>query len=199
MSAIIETKNAISTGSRILVKNIDKLVVSKNSTSNCTDHAFITFYYRRFVRLRPFISQRQMIQETYMNYIKYKFKYEDYEERRRLVLGEKMTGKQISVREQLSRTYNFLFTAVSHIENDNVTLNKDISMAKQVFKNILTIEYFKAESNEKIGNDDYYQYRIVFRQLRGNNRTNNNNNKDSAIGEFDKVVTYLNETLGTRL
>lgn len=199
MSVIIETKNAISTGSRVLVKNIDRLIVSKNSTTNCTDHAFITFYYRRFVRLRPFISQRQMIRDTYMNYIKYKFKYEDYEGKRCLALGESMTRQRINLKEQLGRTYNFLFTAVSHIEEDNATLNKDILMAKQIFKNILTVEYFKTESNEKAGNDDYYQYRVVFRQLRESNTFNDNNNKDIPIGEFDKVVTYLNETLGTRL
>lgn len=198
MSAVIETKNAISTGTRVLVKNIDKFIVSDKCTKDFTDHALITFYYRRFTRLRPYISQRQMIRDTYMNYIKYKFKYEDYEKKRHLILGDKITSNQLNLKEQLSRTYNFLFTAVSHIEKDNVSINKDILMAKQIFKNILTVEYFKTENNEKVNNDDYYQYRMAFRQL-GKKNTNNDNNKDTSIGEFDKVVTYLNETLGTRL
>ncbi|KAG0667698.1 sporulation protein [Maudiozyma exigua] len=198
MSAIIETKNAISTGTRVLVKNIDKYIVSENCTKGFTNQTLITFYYRRFTRLKSYISQRQMIRDTYMNYIKYKFKYEDYEKKRHLILGDKITSNQLNLKEQLSRTYNFLFTAVSYIEKDNASTNKDILMAKQIFKNILTVEYFKTENNEKVNNDDYYQYRMAFRQL-GKKHTNSGNNKDISIGEFDKLVTYLNETLGTRL
>ncbi|CAB4255575.1 Irc19p KABA2_06S08690 [Maudiozyma barnettii] len=196
MSAIIETKNAISTGNRLFIKNIGKFLLPQTDLNICNDKQYILIHYRRLVRLKPFISQRQMIQNTYIGYLKYKFKYEDFEKRRSLVLG-KETSNHISWKTELLQTYNFIMTAVSHVENQSINADRDIIMAKQILKNILTLEYFKIENNERIGHTDFYDYRVQFKQLNGSG--NQQDDKGVDFGEFDKVVMYLNETLGTRL
>ncbi|SMN22949.1 similar to Saccharomyces cerevisiae YLL033W IRC19 Putative protein of unknown function [Maudiozyma saulgeensis] len=196
MSAIIETKSAISTGNRLFIKNIARFLLPHPDLNACNDIQYILIHYRRFVRLKKFISQRQMIQNTYIDYIKYKFKYENYEKRRSLVLG-KDADSQIDWKTQIAQTYNFIMTAVSHVEGQTTDIDRDILMSKQILKNILTLEYFKIENNEKVSNSDFYDYRVRFKQLEDNE--DQRQTRDIDFGEFDKIVMYLNETIGTRL
>lgn len=197
MSRVIETKNAIATGNSLLVKGVHKFLLPRAILNDNSDRELVLLLYRRFMRLKGFVSQRQMIQTTYVNYVKYKFKYEDYDKKRSLVMKEPpMLTHDWKV--QAFRTYNLIALAISHVENNTIEQKQDIVVAKQILKNILTMEYFKVERNEKEGNTDYHDHRIAFTQLTGEN-THPKNAKLATIAEFEKVLIMLNETLGIRL
>lgn len=196
MSIVIETKNAIINSNQTLTKNIANFLLPYSLTRKVADRGVIFAYYRRFMRLRRYISQREMIQNTYVGYVKYKFKYEDYEKRRDLVLSNpKPLGNDW--KQRLQNTYHFTLNAASYIEQEDSSLASDILIARQIMKNVLTHEYSKIEKDQKLGSTEYYDYRIAFKQH--DPESVSKNVKVQAIGEFDKNVVYLNEILGTQL
>lgn len=196
MSTVIETKKALINSNQILIKCVSNYLVPYNFSRSANDTQLIFSYYRRLMRLRRYVSKRQMIQNTYVGYVKYKFKYEDYEKRRKLVLPE---SKQLNVDwpQRLHNTYHFILHAASYVEPGDSTLEQDILMSRQILKNILTNEYSKIEKDDKPGSTDFLDYRIAFKQH--DPEETSKNVKSLAIGEFDKNVIYLNETLGTQL
>lgn len=199
----IFTNKALSNGNYTLIKSHSKFLVPKEIGDRCAslqNEIWIKIIYRRFMRLRPFVSCRKMVRDTYTDYLRYKFKSEDYELKRSLIFKD---TQKPSVKDQLWNSLKFVTKAVSYLpETDTVKwdLARDNTTCRQILKNLLTMEYQKnAEihraSKGKKKLNLYSEYKLRFNHIRNPDSTPS----FRAFGEFDRSLLYLNEMLQTRL
>ncbi|QLL32860.1 hypothetical protein HG536_0D03820 [Torulaspora globosa] len=197
------TRNALINGNYTLIKNNSKYLVPKEIAADygsLSDEILMRILYRRFMRLRPFVSCRKMVRDTYTDYLRYKFKVEDYDLKRSLIFKE---SSNASVKEQVWNSLTFVTKAVTYLPETAVVkwdLARDNTTCRQILKNILTMEYQKASeigqaAKRKSKSNPYSDLKLRFNHIR---------NCDSsasfrAFGEFDISLLYLNEMLRTRL
>ena len=196
----ISTANAVINSEYTLIKNRAKYFPS---TSVQDDHSLhestmLRIFYRRFMRLRPFVSNRRMVRDTYTDYLRYKFKVENYELKRSIIFSE---PPLVSFREELWNSLAFIIKAVSYLPETKQKkwgLARDNTMCRQVFKNLLTLEFEKQSKILRKGqgkDNPYADYRLEFNHIR---------NPDASpafkvFGEYDICLLYLNRMLRTRL
>lgn len=233
MSKTIETARAIIRSDVQLLKCHQKFMIpkaicepSENTYYDVDEKCFLRMTYRRFMRLRPLVSQRAMVRDTYANYIRCKYRYEPLYLKSQLILCKdtnatssvdmkydtKDTDK-FNLRLKIYTTLQFILQAVT-FEECNVSkednYSKDILLAKQILKNILTVEYeklkgdlergWKYRKNNTVTNSDVIDYNIECNHLRKWPKLNKEKeNKYAAIRAFDECLTYLNKTLNTLL
>lgn len=233
MSKTIETARAIIGSNIQLLKcnkkfTIPKSICELNESNNydVEEKSFLRMTYRRFMRLRPLISQRAMVRDTYVNYIRCKYRYEPLYLKSLLVFSEPAGATssldimhdtnetdKCNLRLKIYASLQFVLQALS-LEESSISAQenhtKDILLAKQIFKNILTAEYekLKADSerkwqyrkNSNLINSDIIDYNIECNHLRKFTKLNREKeNKYAAIKAFDECLTYLNKTLNTLL
>lgn len=152
---------------------------------------FLLWSYRRFIRLRPLVSRRGMVRDTYVRYVSNKYRYEPVGVRRGLILGRRRGDDY----DLPVRTYNSLQFILQGVSGDYK--DEDVQLARNILKNILTIEYEKLDGKGSGGN--LVDYNIEFRHLTGGCAGKRSLVKDKAVESFDELLTYLNETLKTNL
>lgn len=178
MSGIIETAGAIVNQNFTLIKNHGKYLVADTVLSRYLqdrkhDTEFVKLLYRRFVRLAPFVSNLRVGRETYIDYVKYKFKYEDYELKRKLVLGEGSYCDSCDHwKLETLNTLKFIIRAVSYVEGGSKTKSKRVAnesrIARIILRNLLTVEHDKINGHVSPSSRDtaFYEYRIAFDHLK---------------------------------
>lgn len=227
MSKTIETARAIIKNDIQLLKCSQKFMIPKSicdlneKNNNNIDHnGFLRMSYRRFMRLRPLVSQRAMVRDTYVNYIRCKYRYEPPYLKSEFVLPENTKVRPLlndddkfQLRQKIYTSLQFILQAVTleEISSDRQENNsKDILLAKQILKNILTVEYEKLKGdserkwqykkNNNPNNSGIIDYNIEFNHLKKWPRLNKEKeNKYAAIKAFDECLVYLNKTLNTML
>ncbi|KAL3231771.1 Increased recombination centers protein 19 [Nakaseomyces bracarensis] len=215
----ITTKNAIINSQYTFIKNKEPYRLTRAASRSLDDAEFLRATFRRFMRLRPFVSNRAMVRETYTDYVHYKYRDEKYILKRSLVLDE---HKPIDATEDFSRieilnTLDFVFKASCFIpEGPSVKYQsaRDNTMCRQILKNILTAEYEKGKNIRKLPISPQYTFRKKLEHLKYSNdyieETMGKINEkgklkaDSMIkqylyGEFDRNLILLNELIKTRL
>lgn len=191
MSLLVRTEKAVITRTDLLLKAHQKFQLINNST--LTDDQFIHATYRRFMRLKPFISRVFAVKTTYVDYVKYKYKYEDYSLKKKFILGDSRESDK-NWRDEVENTLCFVLKSVSCLEEGS---SADISICKKILKNILTVEYDKMT---KATGSSFSDYRIEFTHLSGKSTGKNVQlAQRKVISDFDICLLYLNESLGIRL
>lgn len=213
MSRVIETSKAIIKDNVQILKHIEKFTLPRSildSNSTIEYGTFIKVTYRRFMRLQPLVSRRVMVRDTYTNYIRCKYRYEPVGLKRSLTLDESSIS-QSELKEQIYNSLQFIVQAVTYSENiSSVTLRRDITLARQILKNLLTVEYekLKGDSEKKWQykenqptNSNVIDFNIEFNHLKPFNSKlpKDKENKFVAIRSFDECLIYLNKTLKTIL
>ncbi|CCF60635.1 hypothetical protein KAFR_0L00280 [Kazachstania africana CBS 2517] len=201
MSGTIRTANAIITDSYALIKSTERFFLPQTMIVNGGTSKFLRASYRRFMRLAPFVSQRAMVRSTYVDYIRYKYKIEDYDMKRRLVLGDTALPRA-PLRQQILNTLNFIITAVSYTEKPKDKVQKtDIILARKILKNLLTMEYEKMKKNKVSDGKDYINFKLKFNHLTPGSQKIKPISlaRNKVIKDFDSCIVYLNETVGLRL
>ncbi|QLQ79737.1 hypothetical protein HG537_0C03860 [Torulaspora globosa] len=199
----ISTRNALINGDYTLIKNCSKFLVPKEIGDNfgtLPDEIWVRIAYRRFMRLRPFVSCRKMVRDTYTDYIRHKFKIEDYDLKRSLIIKE---SSGVSDRERVWNSLKFVTKAVSYLPETRAVkwdLARDNTMCRQILKNLLTMEYEKASeisraAKGKSKSNPYCDLKLRFNHIRDVDFSASYR----AFGEFDISLVYLNEMLRTRL
>lgn len=196
----IVTKNAIINGALSLIKKNSKYLLSEEFIKDASidETTLIRTTYRRFFRLRPFISNRQMVRNTYTDYIRYKFKLENYALKRSLIIN---VASEVSLRDELWNSLIFVTKATCYLpENEEQKWNiaRDNTMCRQILKNILTMEFGKQSlivNNRNRKSNPYKDYRLKFDHIRYPHKTPH----FKVVEEFDRCIIYLNEMLHTRL
>lgn len=196
----IVTRNAIINGAFSLIKKNAKYLLSEEflKDGSTDENTLIRTTYRRFFRLRQFISNRKMVRDTYTDYIRYKFKLENYPLKRSLIFN---VANDVSLRDELWNSLIFVTKATCYLpENKDQKWNlaRDNTMCRQILKNILTMEFGKQSliiNNRNRKSNPYKDYRLTFDHIRYPHKTPN----FKVIEEFDRCILYLNEMLHTRL
>lgn len=190
-------------GNYTLIKNHSRYLLPKEITdryASLPDEILVKAMYRRFMRLRPFISCRKMVRDTYTDYMRYKFKVEDYDLKRSLVFDEPSSA---DLKEQLWNSLKFVTKSVSYLpETPKVKrdLARDNTSCRQILKNLLTMEYEKqSQINRNIKtrgkSNPYLDLKLRFNHIREPNASASSR----SFAEFDINLLYLNEMLHTRL
>ena len=219
MSGIIETAGAIVNQNFTLIKNHAKYLVpdtalSRYLQSKGHDTEFLKLLYRRFIRLAPFVSNLRVARETYIDYVKYKFKYEDYELKRRLVLGEGSRIRPVAGcgscdhwKFEALNTLDFIIRAVSYVEGEGRNRNRreadESRIARLILRNLLTVEYDKFNGQVSPSSRDtaFYEYRIALDHFkvggipisslkRGENSTGNGTKERKTKKKVTDFVRY---------
>lgn len=210
----IETGKAIITSRWNLIKDQAKYrqLLQVNDNESCT--AFLVrAYYRRFSRLRPFISGFAANKRVYMDYLRFKFKQEDYNKKRNLCY--KLAIDDVELRSsELSRSLEFVRMALAYYGNPHefdCELNREAVTCKQVLNNILEMEKQKGFEGDR-KHPFAREYRIHFKHLEmletneiDKSLLKNKNSifrypaKVKALAEYERCLVLLNDTLGTRL
>lgn len=199
----IATRNALINGEYTLIKNCSRYLVPKEIADNygsLPDEIWIKIMYRRFMRLRPFVSCRKMVRDTYTDYLRYKFKVENYDLKRSLVIKE---PSSVSPREEVWNSLKFVTKAVSYLPETAAKkwdLARDNTTCRQILKNLMTMEYEKAseisrKAKGKSKSNPYADLKLRFNHI----RDPDSSASFRAFGEFDISLVYLNEMLRTRL
>lgn len=196
----IVTKNAIIDGTYTLIKDHSKYFLPRDFLFDVSvdDSVVIRTVYRRFLRLSPLISQRKMVRETYIDYLRYKFKNENYA-LKRSILFEK--SPQSSLRDDLGNSLTFFIKSTCYLPETKVRkyeMARDNTICRQIVKNIMTMEYQKQDQINKArgkNNDVYSKLRTTFDHIKSPYSSPN----FMVIGEFERYILYLNELLHTRL
>lgn len=188
---LFRTGKSIITQKYSLFLNTSRYIPHIDQLQCLNDKQYIKVIYRRFFRLKPFISQRLMVRETYRNYIRYKFRKEDYAFKRTLVINSPVN---ISERDQMINTLTFVLKAVSFMEGENCPEMVDNLFCRKILKNILTLEYYK-ERLEWRSPGNLAEIRKNFKYL----SSKEPELKWTSLMHVDRLLIYLNETLGTRL
>lgn len=213
MSRAIETAKAIIKDDVQILKHIKKYTLPKSNldpTSTINHATYVKMTYRRFVRLRPLVSKREMVRETYSSYIRCKYKYEPVGLKMSLVCPGEPSLSQIELREQIYNSLQFILRAVTY--NDPMfsdVIKADITFAKQILKNVLTVEYEKLKDDSekkwqykenKFANSNVIDFNIEYNHLNTSSKlSKEKENKYAAIRSFDECLMYLNKTLNTNL
>lgn len=195
----IVTANAVINGEYTLIKNHTRYLMSKKVIGDESLHesTIITMFYRRFMRLRPFVSNRRMVRDTYTEYLRYKFKIENYELKRSIIINEPFHG----LRQELWNTLVFVTKAVSYLPETKQRkwdLARDNTVCRQILKNVLTMEFEKHSAivKKNAQKDNLYgAFKLWFDHIK---------NPDASpafrvLGEFDICLLFLNQMLHTRL
>ncbi|CCK70370.1 Irc19p KNAG_0E01020 [Huiozyma naganishii CBS 8797] len=188
---IINTTKAVISSVQTVLKQPGRFILSCD-VSEQSDAEFIRSSYRRFMRLRPLVSQRLNVKHVYTNYIAYKYRYEDYEAKRALVLTNRHLLKH-DWRLVVANSLKFVIQSVDETHN-----NQDVAMAHRIFKSILSWQYQLRRSWKSPG-EAYTAYMLSFKHLRTISSTNELTEKEVTLRLFDQCVVFLNETLKTRL
>lgn len=197
----IITNNAIVNGQHTLIKSIQKYLLFE--TEHHDSRSLIKAVYRRMFRLQSFISNRAMVRETYREYLRYKFRHEDYATKRSIVVGD---TPSVPLEEELKNSLMFIIKSVCHLpesKEHKLSIARDNTICRQVLKNLLTVEYEKQsliakykpplKKGEMTG--PYQIYRTEFTHMRECNQSA----QARVLGEYDICMIYMNETLHTRL
>ncbi|SCU84839.1 LAFA_0D12310g1_1 [Lachancea sp. 'fantastica'] len=199
--SIITTKNAIVTSEKALLLNHGKYLPPVNLVNEYPEEDALRICYRRFVRLTPLVSQRQMVRTTYVHYLRYKFKSENYA-RKVSVSAVSLPSRQRNILDEVERSLLFCVKAVSDVkkkvENEETTA-KEIRIARSVLKNIMTMEFEKMELISKDPKQNHKKFRQSFSYLLPSSRSSPLDLRFSSFKHFDECLILLNETLGTRL
>ncbi|CAI1563008.1 hypothetical protein SEUBUCD646_0L00360 [Saccharomyces eubayanus] len=183
----------------------------------------VKIFYRRFVRLKPFVSNVKMVRQTYSDYLRYKFTKEDYELKRYLVfnpnglqsktspepMGNTKGGEKVMPMEEVQKTLQFILKSCSYLpetKEQKWSIARDNTYCRQILKNILTMQYEKYRSvlNRGVGHDELD---VKFSHLRTKSSPPTKLNKGDKkkipvfkiFSDFDTTLVHLNESLGTRL
>lgn len=219
---IIRTKNAIINDHYTLLKPQQKYfplaLTQYNPDIESDRQQYAKMVFRRLCRLKPLVSSRYMVKRTYIDYIRFKFRQEDYDIKRKRVLGESVvsdTNLQRLVRMQNSLI--FVIKAVSYITETEVQkfdLARDNTVCRQILKNILTMEYqkhyfvnkYRGASRAIPFQSFYLDYSYIKKQgltkkieKKRSKRLKNEEETFSVIGQFDSQLILLNEMLMTIL
>ncbi|SCU96075.1 LAMI_0F05116g1_1 [Lachancea mirantina] len=202
----ITTKKAIITSEYTLVTQHGKYFPPQNLLNEYPQKDVTRILYRRFVRLKPFVSRRQMVRDTYVGYIRYKFRNEDYE-KRRIASGLKFAEKSENLSQLSQRalaTLEFVLKAISHVKKSDLDTSHgvEISMCRKILKNLLTIEHDK---RLLIQHNPKFFYPVLRQEFSyfGNHALVKKPLHVVArlrdLREYDACLLKLNETLGTML
>ncbi|CAD6634899.1 XXYS1_4_G0038540.mRNA.1.CDS.1 [Saccharomyces cerevisiae] len=183
----------------------------------------VKLFYRRFMRLKPFISNVKMVKDTYRDYVRYKFMKENYELKRYLVFNPDDLRSKIKLEllsntkcherilpvTEMQRTLEFVLKSCSYLPETKVQkwdIARDNTYCRQILKNLLTMQYEKYRSilHRGIGHDELD---VKFSHLKTTSSPLTKLNKTEkkkiplfkVFSDFDTTLIYLNETLGTRL
>ncbi|CAI4639054.1 ALI_HP2_G0034010.mRNA.1.CDS.1 [Saccharomyces cerevisiae] len=183
----------------------------------------VKLFYRRFMRLKPFISNVKMVKDTYRDYVRYKFMKENYELKRYLVFNPDGLRSKINLEllsntkccerilpvTEMQRTLEFVLKSCSYLPETKVQkwdIARDNTYCRQILKNLLTMQYEKYRSilHRGIGHDELD---VKFSHLKTTSSPLTKLNKTEkkkiplfkVFSDFDTTLIYLNETLGTRL
>ncbi|EDO14966.1 hypothetical protein Kpol_388p10 [Vanderwaltozyma polyspora DSM 70294] len=197
----ILTKNAVITSKYTLLKNHSKYYMPNHNLKDIDEDTVVKMYYRRFIRLRPLISRTRMVKETYTSYIRYKFKIENYQLKRKLVTG---IEEQRPLIPTLQKSLEFIIKSVSFIPETKTIkfkIARDNTICRQVLKNLLTVEYQKENFIEKRskGSELYQLLRVDFNHLVNSNNNLKFTSQLKVFNDFDMCLILMNETIGTRL
>lgn len=198
----IITKNAVVNGAYTLIKSHEKYLLTQEA-DRVDLPSFIRIAYRSLFRLQPFISNRKMVRNTFGEYLRYKFKKENYEAKRSIVLGD---TPKASLREEIHKSVMFVVKAVSYLPEDRefkLEIARDNTTCRQILKNILTMEYekqslierYRPPTKRKDAIGPHQIYRRDFTHMQQLNKSA----EFRVFGEFDICTIFLNEILHTRL
>ncbi|GAV55515.1 hypothetical protein ZYGR_0AV01470 [Zygosaccharomyces rouxii] len=197
----ILTPNALINSTHTLIKSSEKYFLPTSEVADLP--SFVRMAYRRLFRLQPFVSNRKMVRSTYGEYLRYKFKKEDYETKRSIVVGD---TPKAPLREEIRNSVIFVIKAVSHLpetKESKLAIARDNTTCRQILKNLLTMEYekqsliakYRPPAKRKDTMTPYQIYRKNFMHMQELNKSA----QYRVFGEFDICTIYLNETLDTRL
>ncbi|QLG73467.1 hypothetical protein HG535_0E05510 [Zygotorulaspora mrakii] len=197
----ISTNNAVVTGTYALIKRHSKVFLPQELVDDVSvDEAkIVQMTYRRFMRLRPFISRRKMVRDTYTAYLRYKFKKENYALKRSMVV---MEPQRCCIRKELWNSLMFFTKSVIYLPESKTCkyeISRDNTACRQILKNMLTMEFQKESiiyGSRLRDNKLYLNLRESFQYVKCEQHSNPNL---MIIGEFDRYIIYLNELLHTRL
>ncbi|ODV98050.1 hypothetical protein PACTADRAFT_47873 [Pachysolen tannophilus NRRL Y-2460] len=140
--------------------------------------------YRYFVRFKPFITTREDIKNTYSNYVRFKFKYSDYNSKRSTVLNT--AGADLLTHKQLiERIINTLIFV-----NNGLVDSKDINIEYKILKNLLNTEHSRLEFSKMFNKE-----KTLFDPLNSNdykllNDGNNDQEEKSEFAYYSKVKDF---------
>lgn len=215
----VRTKNAITNSYYTFIKKKDSFLLSAEASKFMSKEEFLRATFRRFIRLRPFVSNRAMVRDTYCDYIHYKYRYEKYALKRSLILDEHrpIDTTDKFKRPEILNSLAFVIKASSYIpESKSIKyqISRDNTYCRQILKNLLTAEYEKGKNSHKSSITPQYAFRTKLEHLKSCNDYSEDTMKkinekakprgDVIIkqyiyGEFDRNLILLNELLGTRL
>lgn len=186
---VVQGNKSIVTGTKTLIKASSSFILSKAEVETLSHNELVRSYYRRFFRLRPFVSNRKMVKDTYTEYLRYKFRVENYELKRTKFLKENEL-QSYGHDESMKKSLEFVLKGVSTKSLDSEGLSDDQNICRKILKNLLTVEYHKERLMSRSAK--YYQfYRKEFSQL--------TDEENISLKHFEENMIRLNETLGTRL
>ena len=151
------------------------------------------------------MSKRAMVRATYTDYIRYKFKTEEYALKRSLVLEGNDVPMVGDWEDSTKKTFQFVLKSVSYIPETSTNkydVARDNTACRQIMKNLLGVEYEKDNMIQRSGNraDIYKDLRIEFNHLKDLENLNDKKSiTQKGLGNFDRCLVLLNESLGTRL
>ncbi|EJS42805.1 YLL033W [Saccharomyces arboricola H-6] len=227
-SVTVTTAKAIINSEYTLIKSHSKYKLPAHlvKLDASTSEGRITvakLFYRRFMRLMPFVSNVKMVRDTYRDYLRYKFIRENYELKRYLVfnpteLGSKNNAELISSTEcgdkplpvqEMQRTLEFVLKSCSYLpetKDQKWDIARDNTYCRQILKNLLTMQYekYRSDRHRGVGHDEldvkFSHLRTTFDPL---TKLNKGDKKKiplfKVFSDFDTTLVYLNESLGTRL
>ncbi|SCW01096.1 LAFE_0D04984g1_1 [Lachancea fermentati] len=198
------TENAIINSRHTLILNHQKFLLPVNFINEYPRKDVLKMSYRRFMRLKPFISQRLMVRNTYTEYLRYKYKRENYLEKR-MATGIATGDLQSCDLKQVVNSLRFVLKAVTHHELSTTKKpghHHENDICRRILKNILTMEYEKQRLIHKDPAIYYQLFRKTYEYLqpfKNGDKVNPIFLKLFSIREFDRCLVCLNETLDTRL
>lgn len=185
----ISSNKAVVTATNILIKITPKYYITQEQINKLDDLSFIKASYRRFLRLRPFVSKRQTIKHSYTIYLRYKFRVENYESKRRECLSES-EFTDIDFRSSVQRSLQMMIKAFSNTNGFSRSMEKDTHMCRRIVKNILTVDYHKTRLIRNSGKM-YKYYRKDLKYL--------TDDQHIGIRQFEENLIRFNECFGTML
>ncbi|CAI4034910.1 hypothetical protein SMKI_12G0460 [Saccharomyces mikatae IFO 1815] len=183
----------------------------------------VKLFYRRFMRLKPFISNVKMVKDTYRDYLRYKFVKENYELKRYLafypdsmrseteleLLSDIKCNEKVLPMDEMQKTLDFVLKSCSYLpetKHQKWDIARDNTYCRQILKNLLTMQYekYRSKSYRGIGHDELD---VKFSHLKAASIRQTKSSKSDkkkiplykVFSDFDTTLVYLNETLGTRL
>ncbi|EJT41889.1 IRC19-like protein [Saccharomyces kudriavzevii IFO 1802] len=227
-SVTITTAKAIINSEYTLIKSHSKYKLptyfkSLDANPSWGRTPVVKMFYRRFMRLKPFVSNVKMVEDTYRDYLRYKFTKENYELKRYLVfnpdglrsktkldlLNNANCSEMVLPVKEMQETLKFVLKSCSYLpETKDLKwdIARDNTYCRQILKNVLTMRYEKYRSAlyRGVGHDELD---IKFSHLKATSnplaKLSKNDKKKvplfKVFSDFDTTLVYLNETLGTRL